>query len=51
MWVSDPLMQEISNSLDAEAVRLLAAIIRNSTHKLRGRSWNLEEKKFGCVSP
>jgi hypothetical protein len=27
---SDPLMQEISNSLNAEAVRVLAAIIRNS---------------------
>jgi cytochrome c553 len=31
---SDPLMQEISNSLNAEAVRLLAAII---SHKPRGR--------------
>jgi hypothetical protein len=27
---SDPLIQEISNSLNAEAVRLLAAVIRNS---------------------
>ena len=41
---SDPLMQEISNSLNAEAVRLLAAIIRNSSHKPRGRRWNFEEK-------
>ena len=41
---SDPLMQEISNSLNAEAVRLLAAIIRNSRHKPRGRRWNFEEK-------
>jgi hypothetical protein len=41
---SDPLMQKISNSLNAEAVRLLAAIIRNSRHKSRGRRWNFEEK-------
>jgi len=34
---SDPLKQEISNSLNAEAVRLLAAIIRNSKNKPRGR--------------
>jgi hypothetical protein len=34
---SDPLMQEISNSLNEEAVRLLAAVIRNSRHKPRGR--------------
>jgi hypothetical protein len=39
---SAPLMQEISNSLNAEAVRLLAAIIRNSRHKPRGRRWNFE---------
>jgi hypothetical protein len=41
---SGPLMQEISNSLNAEAVRLLAAIIRNGRHKPRGRWWNFEEK-------
>jgi hypothetical protein len=41
---SDPLMKEISNSLNAEAVRLLAAIFRNSRHKPRGRRWNFEEK-------
>jgi hypothetical protein len=29
---SDPFLQEISSSLNAEAVRLLAAIIRNSRH-------------------
>jgi hypothetical protein len=40
---SDPLMQEISNSLNADAVRLLAAVIRNSRHKLRGRRWNFED--------
>jgi len=40
---SDPLMYEISNSLNFEAVRLLAAIVRNSKHKPRGR-WNFEEK-------
>jgi len=37
-------MQEISNSLNAEAVRFLAAVIRNSRHKPRGRGWNFEEK-------
>jgi len=37
-------MQEISNSLNAEAVRLLAAIIRYSSHKPRGRRWNFEGK-------
>jgi hypothetical protein len=37
-------MQEISKSLNAEAVRLLAAIIRNSRYKPRGRRWNFEEK-------
>jgi hypothetical protein len=41
---SDPLMQKISKSLNAEAVRLLAAIFRNSKHKPRGRRWNFEEK-------
>jgi len=41
---SDPLMQEISNSLSAEAVRLLAAIIRSSRHKPRERRWKFEEK-------
>jgi ABC-type tungstate transport system substrate-binding protein len=34
---SDPVMQEISNSLNAEAVKLLAAVIRKSRHKLMGR--------------
>jgi len=41
---SDPLMQEISNSLNVEAVRLLAANIRNRRHKPRGRRWNFEGK-------
>jgi hypothetical protein len=41
---SDPLMKEISNSLNAEAVRFLAAISRNSRHKPKGRRWNIEEK-------
>ena len=34
---SDPLKGKISNSLNAEAVMLLAAIFRNSRHKPRGR--------------
>jgi hypothetical protein len=41
---SDPIMQEISNSLNVEAVRLVAAIIRNSRHNQRGRRWNFEDK-------
>ena len=41
---SDQLMQETSNCLNAEAVRLLAAIIRNIRHTPRGRRWNCEEK-------
>jgi hypothetical protein len=47
---SDPLMQEISNSLNGEAVGLLAAIIRNSRHKPRERRWNFEDKVL-AVSP
>jgi hypothetical protein len=43
---SDPLMQEISNFLNVQAVRLLAAIIRNNKHKPRGRKWNFEEKNL-----
>jgi hypothetical protein len=41
---SDPLMRDISNSLNAEAVRLLAAIFRNSKHKTKGRRSNLKDK-------
>jgi len=41
---SDPLMQEISNSLSVEAVRLLAANIMNRRHKPKGRRWNFEGK-------
>jgi hypothetical protein len=48
---SVPMLQEISKSLNGEALRLLAAIIRNSKHKPRGRRWNLVEKKCGSVSP
>jgi hypothetical protein len=40
---SDPLMQDFSNSLNAEAVRLLAAVIRNSKHKPQGRRWNFKD--------
>jgi len=40
---SDPLVREISNSLNVQAVRLLAANIKNSRHKPRGRRWNFEE--------
>jgi hypothetical protein len=41
---SDPLMQDISNSLNAEAVRLLAAVITNNKHKPKGRRWNFKDK-------
>jgi hypothetical protein len=37
-------MQDISNSLNVEGVRLLAAIIRNNKHKPKGRRCNFEEK-------
>ena len=42
------MMQEISNSLNTEAVRLLAAIFKNSRHKPRARRWNFEEKFWLC---
>jgi hypothetical protein len=41
---SGPLMEDISNSLNVEAVRLLPAIIRHSKHKPKGRKWNFEDK-------
>jgi hypothetical protein len=41
---SDPLMQSISYSLNVVALRLLAAIIRNSKHKLKRRRWNFKDK-------
>jgi len=41
---SDPAMQEISNSLNVEAVSLMAAIIMKSRHKLSGRKWNFGDK-------
>jgi hypothetical protein len=40
----DQVVEELSKSLSAEAVMLLAAIIRNSKHKPRGRRWELKEK-------
>jgi len=46
---SDLVTQEISNSLNTEAVRLLAAIFRNSRHKPRARRWNFEEKFWLCL--
>jgi len=46
---SDLLMQEISYSLNTEAVRLLAAIIRISRHKPNGRRWNFEETFWLCL--
>jgi hypothetical protein len=41
---SDPLMENLSSSLSVEAARLLAAIIRNSRLKPRGRRWEFEDK-------
>ena len=41
---SDPKTQEISNCLNVEAIRLMAAIIRNSRHKPRGMRWNFKDK-------
>jgi hypothetical protein len=40
---SDPLMENLS-SFTVEAARLLAAIIRNSRLKPRGRRWNFEDE-------
>jgi hypothetical protein len=37
--------------LTVEAARLLAAIVRNSKHKPKGRRWNFEDKVSGFVSP
>jgi hypothetical protein len=33
-------MENISSSLTVEAARLLAATLRNSRHKPKGRRWN-----------
>jgi predicted DNA-binding ArsR family transcriptional regulator len=41
---SDPLLQEISKSLNADFVRLFAAIVRNSRHNVEGKRWNFQEK-------
>jgi len=46
---SDTLMEEISNSLNAEAVRLLAAIFRNSKHKPREGGGILRKKFWLCL--
>ena len=42
------MMQEISNSLNTEAVRLLAAIFKNSRHKPSARGWNFGETFWLC---
>jgi hypothetical protein len=41
---SDPVMENLSSSLSVEAVRLLAAVFRNSTQKPKGRRWSFEDK-------
>jgi hypothetical protein len=38
------LMENISTSLNAEAIRLLKAIFRNSEHKPKGRRWNFKDQ-------
>jgi hypothetical protein len=40
----DPIMENLSPSLTVEAARLLAAIVRNSRQKPKGRRWNFEDK-------
>jgi hypothetical protein len=40
----DPLMENPPSSLNAEAAKLLAAIIRNSRLKPKGMRWNFEDK-------
>jgi hypothetical protein len=41
---SDPLMENLSSSLTVQAARLLAAIVRNSRHKPKGRRSNFDDK-------
>jgi hypothetical protein len=38
------LMEDISTSLNAEAISLLNGIVRNSRHKPNGRRWNFKDK-------
>jgi hypothetical protein len=46
---SDPLLQEVSNFLNAEVVRLLAAIIRNSRHNVEGEEVEFSRKVLALL--
>jgi hypothetical protein len=41
---SDPLLKKWSSSLSVEAAKLLAATVRNSRQKPKGRRWTFEDK-------
>jgi len=41
---SNPLIQAFSSSLNVQASRFLASVIRNSRHKPEGRRWSFNEK-------
>ena len=43
----DTLTEDISTSLNAEGIRLLKGIFRNSKCKPKGRRWNFEDKLLG----
>ena len=45
----DTLTEDISTSLNAEGIRLLKGIFRNSKCKPKGRRWNFEDKLL-CLS-
>jgi hypothetical protein len=38
------ILMWISSSFNAEGIRLLRGIFRNSKCRLKGRKWNLEDK-------
>jgi hypothetical protein len=48
---SDALMENLSSYFTVEAARLLAAIVRNSIQKSKGRRWNFEGKVLALVIP
>jgi hypothetical protein len=41
---SNPLVQALSSSLNVQASRFLASVIRNSRLKPEGRRWSFNEK-------
>jgi hypothetical protein len=41
---SDPVIEKLSSALSVEAGKLLAAVIRKSRQKPKGKRWNFEDK-------